>query len=252
MRRRVSASSARERLVHQQHLRLDRERARDLQPLAHAAGELRRKLVAMLGEVDHREILVDDRRPLGASAAAHAQREAHVLLGGEPGQERRAGVLEEHDAVLAGAAHRRAFELHLAAAARLEAGEDVEQRRLAAARGTEQADELALGHLEVDAVEGELSGRASSPKTFLTFRTASSALPPSRRIVPSAKFAEAAWPTSKSARSSTSRAPASPTRTQSRPARGCSSPVMKRSTSPPAGARGRRARGRFRRSARRD
>ena len=101
-----------ERLVHQQHLRLDRERARDLQALAHAARELRRELAAVLRR--------DRPSPrylsmiAGHSAfgmLAHAQPEAHVLLDGQPRQQRRAGVLEEHHPVAPGAAHRRAVEV---------------------------------------------------------------------------------------------------------------------------------------------
>src|SRR6185503_13291791 len=121
--------------------------------------ELRRKLLPMLLQADHLEVLVDGRRPLGLRHVAHAQREAHVLLGAEPRQERRARVLEEHDAILARAAHRRALEVHAAAARLLEAGEDIEQRRLAAARGAEQAEELALRDFEIDAVEREVALR---------------------------------------------------------------------------------------------
>src|SRR5207237_6589621 len=64
-----------------------------------------------------------------------------------------ARVLEEHDALLARAAHRRAIELDRAARRLLEAGEDVEEGRLAAARGPEEADQLAFGDLQIDAVQ---------------------------------------------------------------------------------------------------
>src|SRR5205823_14633949 len=83
----------------------------------------------------------------------------HVFLRREPRQERRARVLEEHDALLAGAAHRRPLELHVAGARLLETREDVEQRRFAAARGTDEADEFTRCDVEADAVEGELVAR---------------------------------------------------------------------------------------------
>jgi hypothetical protein len=59
----------------------------------------------MLGEIDHREVLIDDRRPLVLRHFAHAQGEADVFFDRQPRQERGARVLEEHDAVLAGAAN---------------------------------------------------------------------------------------------------------------------------------------------------
>ena len=61
---RVWASSARERLVHQQHGRVDGERAGEVRPLLHAARELVGVVLLEAGQADH----VDE--GLGPSAAS--------------------------------------------------------------------------------------------------------------------------------------------------------------------------------------
>src|SRR5262249_59777374 len=86
---------------------------------------------------------------------ADGQAESDVLLDVEPGKQRRAGVLEEHDAIAAGAADRRAAATHRAGTGALEACEDVEQRRFAATGGAEQTENLAVCNLEVDAIQGD-------------------------------------------------------------------------------------------------
>src|SRR6185312_4094811 len=53
-------------------------------------------------------------------------------------------VLEHHAAIGPGPAHRPAVHAHLAVVGALEAGHQVEQRRLAAARRADQADELSV------------------------------------------------------------------------------------------------------------
>ncbi len=142
-----------ERLVHQQHFRLDRQRPGDLQPLAHSAGQLRRKLAAVTIEVDHAQILVDGVVPGAPGDLPHAQAEAHVLLDREPGKQGRARVLEEHHPLAPGPGDSGAVGCHGPAGHRLEAGQDVEKRRLAAARGPEQAEELAGADFNIDTIE---------------------------------------------------------------------------------------------------
>ena len=71
-----------ERLVEQQHPRLDGERARQRHPLALAAGELRRVAVLVAGEPDDPEQLVDARGDLGLRALADRQPEGDVLAHG--------------------------------------------------------------------------------------------------------------------------------------------------------------------------
>ena len=63
-------------------------------------------------------------------------------------------VLEYHAAVAAGAGHRLALHCDLAGGRLLETGDDAQQGRLAAARGADQADELAVADRQVDAGKG--------------------------------------------------------------------------------------------------
>ena len=68
-----------ERLVEQQHLRLDRQRAGERHPLALAAGQLRRVAVRPAGQVHQREQLVDALLDLGLRRLADLQPEADVV-----------------------------------------------------------------------------------------------------------------------------------------------------------------------------
>ena len=133
-----------ERLVHQQHVGVLRERAGERGALAHAARELVRPALGEVAEVHHLEQLLRARPALGARHARELQRELDVAAHGEPREER--GLLE-HQAGALGA--------HVDAARRglVEAGDEVEQRALAAARRAEQAHELALLDVEGDAFE---------------------------------------------------------------------------------------------------
>src|SRR5213080_1309884 len=94
------------------------------------------------------EIARDDGAALGAAGALEAQPELHVARHGEP---RKQHVLLEHDAaVRTGSRDGTAVDQHLAGGRTEKAGDDVQQRRLAAAGGTEQADELVLGDVDID------------------------------------------------------------------------------------------------------
>jgi hypothetical protein len=86
-------------------------------------------------------------------AAIH-QPIGHVVGHRQVGEQR---VALEHDAVVA-LGRRQARDVarvlpHLAGALHLEAGDDAQQRRLAAARGAEEADELAAGDAQVDVLQ---------------------------------------------------------------------------------------------------
>ena len=67
-----------ERLVHQQHLGVDRERARDADALLHAAGELVRAAVERVLEADEIEIAARGVAQLAAAHALHFEAEHHV------------------------------------------------------------------------------------------------------------------------------------------------------------------------------
>ena len=136
-----------ERLVQQQHLGLHRQRARDADALLHAARDLVRAACARRGVMPTSSSAAWVRAfscALLSVAAEHAlDREIDVLEAGQPGQQRM--VLEHHAALRA-----RAGDLAVGAAAARrsvgcsQAGDQVEQRRLAAARVADQRDELAL------------------------------------------------------------------------------------------------------------
>ncbi len=84
-----------ERLVHQQDLGVDRERAGEPDPLAHAAGQLVRDSCARTGEADLGDVLACDRLALGVLDAAQLEPEGDVAQDRRPGQQRE--VLE-HEA----------------------------------------------------------------------------------------------------------------------------------------------------------
>ena len=145
----------RERLVEEQHARLDRERARERDALLHAAGELMRIAVARVPEADELEQLARRAsrrsalsRPrifkpystfcravmFGKSEYAWKTMPMSRLFGGDA----RDVLAVDDDPARVGA---------------VEAGDEPQRRRLAAARRPEQREELALAELDLDAVE---------------------------------------------------------------------------------------------------
>ena len=103
---------------------------------------------------------------LVAPEALHARAEGDVVPDVEPGKQRR--LLKHHPAVGAGLVDWRAVERQFAAGARLEAGEQVEQGRLAAAGRSEQGNELTVLDLQRDVVER--AAPAPCRETSLTWR----------------------------------------------------------------------------------
>src|SRR5919106_1166062 len=157
-------------LVEEDGLGRGRKRARESDALLLAAGELVREAVPERREADHLEQLRDAARTVAARDA-----EADVLRHGQVREE--GVVLENHaDAPPLGRHPRgrvrdRALEqAHLAAVRPLEARDQAQQRRLAAARGAEERYELAALDAEVGVVDGaglfavgaELEGRAEA------------------------------------------------------------------------------------------
>ena len=140
-----------ERLVEQQHLRLHRERAGEADALLHAAGDLRRPLVLGVRHLHEIEIVHGPGVPLGARlrAGEHlVDREPDVVVDGEPRQQRM--VLEHDRAVGAGLVDLAVLQQHAAGRRRHQAGDDVEQRGLAAAGMADDRDVLALLDRERD------------------------------------------------------------------------------------------------------
>ena len=135
-------------LVHEQHVGVLGQRPGQGHPLAHATGQLVGLLVDEPLEAHQLEQLEDPGLALLAGDAAQAQRQLHVLAHREPREQRR---LLEHEGGLPGAHH-------LSRGGVLQAGDEVEQGGLAAARRADQADELAGADLQRDPVEGEDRG----------------------------------------------------------------------------------------------
>ena len=135
-----------ERLVHEQHVGVLGERARERDALAHAARQLVRPLVGEAVEVHERAAARRRRRRRSAAArrgsAAPARRCSPTVSHGKS-----AGLLEHERARRPPTVDRRPTRRPV------EAGDQVEQRALAAARGAEQADELARRDVERDPVE---------------------------------------------------------------------------------------------------
>ena len=129
-----------------------------------SSDDLRSPRVAQADEPQH---LADPAGNLDLSQLADLQREGDVL---EHGQMRPDGIgLEHHADVALVRRHRHALRRieHDAAAdldvpriGGLEAGDAPQRRRLAAARGAEQADELAVGGNEAHVVDDELVAEA--------------------------------------------------------------------------------------------
>ena len=140
----------RERLVHQQHGGIVGQRAGDGDPLLHAAGEMVRIGIGELLQLDQPELLQRDLLALGPGHALHLQPEGDVAQRRAPGEQ--LGEVLEHDAAVhAVAGDGLAADADLAAGGRKEAGDDVEQRGLAAAAGADQAQELGLLDVEAGA-----------------------------------------------------------------------------------------------------
>ena len=83
-------------LIEQQHLRLDREGARDADPLLHAAGQLRRLLVLGTGQADQLDETSAMCFDLGFAPVgpSRSDREGHITEYRHPGHERM--PLEDH------------------------------------------------------------------------------------------------------------------------------------------------------------
>jgi hypothetical protein len=144
----------RQRLVEQEQARRRRQRACQRDALLLAARQLRRELGAAARQADELQQLLDARRRRRPGDLAVDQAVGDVVGDREVGKER---VRLEDDAVVALCRRQhRDVALALQDAAgglRLEAGDDAQERRLAAARRAEKADELAPRDRQVDVLE---------------------------------------------------------------------------------------------------
>ena len=138
-----------ERLVHQQHWSVECQRAGKGNPLPHASGKVLRIAVA---ESAQRQLVEQRVRFFACAAvAADLQPEGDVLAHGHPGKQR--VFLEDHRPRWLGLDHALAEGEDLPRARPGEPGDGVQERGLAAARGAQQADELARRDVQIDAIE---------------------------------------------------------------------------------------------------
>jgi hypothetical protein len=143
-----------ERLVQQQHLGPDHERAGQRDPLPLAAGELAGLAVAVAGHLHAGQRLLGPVTASGAAHLAHGQAVLDVLPDGQVREQR--VVLEDRGDVALERrrpGHVRAAERHRAGGRRLEAGDHAQHRGLARAGRPQHGEELAVRDRQVDAVD---------------------------------------------------------------------------------------------------
>ncbi|MHC2561173.1 hypothetical protein ACVIVD_003167 [Bradyrhizobium liaoningense] len=134
-------------LVEQEDLRIIGERTCDGRALLHAAGELLWPMVLEARQSDLADEGIGDLVPLVLRHAALAQAEGNVFAHRQP-WEQRVG-LEHHAAIGARPRHLAPVERDASAGRAVEAGDDAQQRGLAATGGTEDGDEVVVADDEV-------------------------------------------------------------------------------------------------------
>ena len=144
-----------QRLVHQERLRLAHDRAAHRDPLPLAAGQLAGLAVEHLLQAQDARDLVDPRGDVALGRLAQLQAEAEVPAHRQMRVER--VVLEDHrDVALARVepGDVPAADVDRAGRRLLDPGDQLEQRRLAAARRADEHHELALVDIERHVVDG--------------------------------------------------------------------------------------------------
>ena len=148
----------REGLVEQEGLRLAHERAAQGHALALASGELGRTALEHGLEAETRRGVGHPARDLRGGRAAHAQAEAQVLAHALVRVERVALEYHGHVAVARrDVGHVALAQPDPAARRRLQAGHQAERRGLSAARRADQHQDLPVGRLQVDPLEGHVA-----------------------------------------------------------------------------------------------
>src|SRR2546425_3726014 len=146
-----------ERLVHQQHVRVEREHAGERDALLHPARELAGQKMTELGQSGKRQISIHNRGTFRRWSSSNFQAPADVALDGPPGKERE--LLEDHAAIRPRPGDLAAVDADLTGIRRDEAAENVEQGALAAAARADDRDELAVGDRHASEIE-DLEGPA--------------------------------------------------------------------------------------------
>src|SRR5215472_5555196 len=140
-----------ERLVHQQDLRVDGERASEIDALAHAARELARMVVLEALEADELQEL--HRAPPFGRPDSARDLAPDDRVGEHCAPRQKIVALEHEAAVAARAAHGASVERHPARAGGFETRDDAQKGGLAAARRADDRNELAALDREVDVLQ---------------------------------------------------------------------------------------------------
>ena len=141
-------------LVHEQHLGLHGQGAGNAHALLHAARDFAGALLRRMAEAHHGQRRIGALRQLCLAFALaedtlHGQ--VHIAPAAQPGQQRM--ILEDHRTLGAGALDFLVGAQQCTARGNGQAGNQIEQRRLAAARMPDETDELALGNVQVDVAQ---------------------------------------------------------------------------------------------------
>ena len=151
-----------ERFVHEQNARLRREGSGDRHTLLHASGKLSGIVVRIPGQPDDVQPLQRDVFGGVAILADRFQPEHDVPADGQPGEER--VLLKDHPAFRTGSDDRFAVQQNFPGSRRLESGQNADQRRLSAAGGTDDREELPLMDLKRNIFQDNLVFSAGSRK----------------------------------------------------------------------------------------
>ena len=140
-----------ERLVHQEHRRVDRQGPGQVRPLTHPARELVRIVRFEASELHELDRLADARLLPPLASATHVESEPHVLLDGPPWEQR--VLLKDHRHVAAARVGDDATNSDLAGGRRNQPVDGLEQGRLAATARAHHTEELTVMHVEADPID---------------------------------------------------------------------------------------------------
>ncbi len=142
----------REWLVQAEQFRLDRHRPRKTDFLPHPTRKLTRIGVLEPIQADLVEQGNGAFSPLLSRDTAHLECQLHILLDGQPGEQRK-GLEHNGGMGIHACKHIIAIQHH-ARGGLVQAGNDAQERALAAAGRTDEGDELSLLHAQVDILHG--------------------------------------------------------------------------------------------------
>ena len=142
----------RKRLVHQEDLRIDRQRSSQAHPLTHTARQFVRKTVFESAQPHILNILLRDAFPLRLGDAAQLQTKSNIADDTCPGQQRK--ILKDEGTVGTRSRHGLAVHFDLTGSRRQETGNDLQQRGFATSRRTQDGRELAARKVQRQILQG--------------------------------------------------------------------------------------------------